>query len=577
MSINNGSAYIILSAVTALSAVYLSDLSPLLRLLTGGILFFVSLFGSTYIYTHVRYSYQMLHAASANSKPQEPPAIPYTIPFLGNSLDFLAPKPGLFWRRLFETHSRETGACTLLLGGNPTHIIFDPIAVQALFKAKGPTRDRFNEQLLENACNFSREDVIKFYGIGEERKFDAKGKLTGAKERQEELWNEYLVKTEAVNELTREFTHRLGTNMDSDDSLGNGKTLEIGILEWLKVHMFNASTVALMGERILEIYPGLTKDYWAYDNAFLSLFFGLPRALSPQSYEALETCMNGLIKWREQCLEECKGIPEDPHSSNSWEPVWGSRVNRARQYFYDERKINATSKVTSDLLMIFGSASNAIPAAGWILMHLLDQAGDKTVLPKVVKEVQSAVGADGKLDISKLIALPLLQSIFQEVLRLYTDVLVTRDANEDLILPFDEGRKSMLLRKGTVIMAPSYLGHHDAKVWDDPPSETFYAERFLKHDAESGKDVFSLTGTNGKLFPWGGGKSICPGRIFAKQEVLGAVAMTLLKFEFSSLGYINSKGEIVSTFPGLMDAFGGTGVMASNGDVKVRIKRRSTL
>jgi Cytochrome P450 len=577
MGVNSGSSYIVFPAIVAVSsAVYLADFSPVLRLSIGVALFVVTLFSFTYIYTNLRYSYQMRYVGSTNRKPQEPMEIPYTIPFLGNALEFLAPKPGLFWRRLLAKHPRETGACTLLLGGSHTHIIFDPVAVQALFKAKGPTRGRFNEQLLENALQFPRDDVIKFYGIGEECKFDTRGKPTGAKERQEDLWNEFLVKTEAVNELTKEFTYRLGSDLDSDERLINGKVLEIGILEWVRGHMFNASTIALMGQRILEIYPGFTTDFWGYDRAMLSMFFGLPRIASPQSYEAFETCMKGLTKWRKQCLEECNGAPEDPNSSRSWEPIWGSRVNRARQYFYEERKINDTSKAASDLIFIFGLASNAIPATGWILMHLLDPFGDKTLLPRLMKELKSTVGPDSKPDISKLIALPLLQSIFQEVLRLYTDVLIARDTNEDLVLPFDYGKKSMLLRKGTVIMASSYIGHHDTNVWNDPPANEFYAERFLKHNPETGKDVFSLAGTNGKLFPWGGGKSICPGRIFAKQEVLGAVAMILLKFKFESLGYIDSKGEGVLTFPGLTDAFVGSGIMANDGDVKVCIQRQST-
>jgi cytochrome P450 len=154
------------------------------------------------------------------------------------------------------------------------------------------------------------------------------------------------------------------------------------------------------------------------------------------------------------------------------------------------------------------------------LMHLLDPAGDKTLLPRLVEELKTTRAPDGKLDISALTGLPLFNSMWQEILRLYTDVLVTRDTKEDLTLPFDGGKKSMLFRAGSVIMAPSFLGHHDAKAWTEgAPCGTFYAERFLRDDAVTGKKAFSLTGANGKLFPFGGGKTICPGRVFAKQEV----------------------------------------------------------
>jgi cytochrome P450 len=170
--------------------------------------------------------------------------------------------------------------------------------------------------------------------------------------------------------------------------------------------------------------------------------------------------------------------------------------------------------------------------------------------------------------------LPLLQSLFQEVLRLYTDALVVRELKDDIVLPFDEGKKSMVFRSGTDIMVPTYLGHHDTKLWMDPPSETFYAERFLKFNPETGKETFSMTGTNGKLFPFGGGRTMCPGRVFAKQEVFAAVALTLLKFDFKPLGYQTLQGEEVNNFPELANVLGGSGIVPSNGDVKIRMKMR---
>ncbi|KAI7684379.1 hypothetical protein KC353_g21221, partial [Hortaea werneckii] len=55
-----------------------------------------------------------------------PPQIPYTLPFLGNTRDFLAPYPGQYWTKLFSWHPRSTGICTLLVGGRKTHILFSP-------------------------------------------------------------------------------------------------------------------------------------------------------------------------------------------------------------------------------------------------------------------------------------------------------------------------------------------------------------------------------------------------------------------------------------------------------------------
>jgi hypothetical protein len=51
--------------------------------------------------------------------------------------------------------------------------------------------------------------------------------------------------------------------------------------------------------------------------------------------------------------------------------------------------------------------------------------------------------------------------------------------------------------------------------------------------------------------------------------------MTLLNFEFEAVGYMDLNGNKAPNFPGLVDAFQGTGIVVADGDVKVRIKRKS--
>jgi cytochrome P450 len=552
-------------SLAAASQLYTTtSLSPAVRVPATAILFLVCLIALTHILTRLRYSYQLDRVSRPSTLPKTPPAIPYTLPFLGSALEFLNPHPGVFWRELFKRHPRETGACTLLLGGMTMHVLFDPTAVQALFRAKKPTRNRFNEQIARNTLRLTAEDTRRFYA---------------APELQEEMYHEFLLRTEAVNDLTREFTLSLARHFDADAPAAaaatGGEPLEMGIMEWLRPHMFRASCIALYGDRLLSIYPELVNDFWAFDKAFLSLFFGLPRIIAPKPFRALEACMAGMLRYQTQCQQESNGQAEDPRSDNAWEPIWGARANRARQRYYAHQGLSDYARAAMDLGMMFGLSSNAIPASGWFLMHLLDPRGDASVLPRVMAELETVRLPGGKVDVAKLVALPLMQSIFQEILRLYSDLLVSRETPEDLVLPVDSGRSSMLFRKGSNIIAPSLLGHYDANVWSDPPADVFCAERFLRTDPESGKTVFSMTGTTGKLFPFGGGRTMCPGRVFAKQEVLGAVAMTLLSFDFKPLGYVDLTGRSVDTFPGLGEQFGGSGIMAANGDIKVRITRSS--
>src|SRR5579871_6451869 len=153
---------------------YLLSLPLTIQFLLAPIFLSALLLAFTYVYTTLRYRLSLsFHLSpSASSKPLLPPPIPYTIPILGSGLSFLAPYPGIFWRRLFASHPRETGACTLELGGKTTHVIFDHVAIVALLKERRLTRERFNVWLLRWGLGTGMEDVKSFYGgeDGEKRK-----------------------------------------------------------------------------------------------------------------------------------------------------------------------------------------------------------------------------------------------------------------------------------------------------------------------------------------------------------------------------------------------------------------------
>ena len=227
--------------------------------------------------------------------------------------------------------------------------------------------------------------------------------------------------------------------------------------------------------------------------------------------------------------------------------------------------------------------SNAIPATSWLLTHLFSPSTDPTVLPRILAELRTTLRADGTVDIPTLVSLPLLNSAFHETLRLYVDILVTRQLNSDITLD------KYIFRKNDSVTAPSYLSHYDAEFWNNHPMDKnasisasgvneWYAYRFLKHDPETGKDVFSTQGTAGKFFPFGGGHQMCPGRVFARQEVLGAVALVLLNYDIEFKEYVGSNGKARGTdvkgIPRPKKQYSGSGVVSLDGDIKVRIRRR---
>ena len=424
----------------------------------------------------------------------------------------------------------------------------------------------------EKGLGIDHSEAIKYHGVSEGP--DHTG--TTPAQQQERMHHNYLLEKKSVNELTAAFTRVLKDQLAEElKAIEQDPAEKVESLNaWLQDRLFKASTTMFMGSRLLEMFPDLREAFFDFDRHMLTMFFGVPKLLSPTSYKVRERALGGLIKWQQQMQEECDGEPADPDGDIDWEPVYGCRANRARQRYYASRGLNLKTRAGMDLGFLFGLSSNAIPAAGWMLMHILNPQGDSTLLNRVMEELETAQRDDGSLDIPILIVLPLLQSLFQEVLRLYVDVLVTRELKEDLKLPIDDGRREISLSQNSIVMAPSWLGHRDETLWVDPPSDQFYAERFLTTDSDTGKPVFSTGGTAGKFFPFGGGRTICPGRVFAKQEVLASVAMVLLSFKIEFAGFVDEKGKPTQQFPGLRNSYSGSGIMAAGGDMRVVMKAR---
>lgn len=513
------------------------------------------------------------------------PHLPVAIPWIGNAPAFLSQKPGKFFADLFTWYPRKAGACEITLGGNRTVVIFDKHATQYIVRDRKLNRNQFNEQIACNGLGLSKTESDKFY---EYHLHEGEGNLPGYVE-QEKINVEYMLKTERVNEMTAEFIQSLQEQVSQQFMHGSAETF---LFSWLRGLMFVASTKALMGQRILDVIPNLEELFFQFDQDMLSMFFGLPNFMLRKQIANRDQAVASLIKWHETVKDESGGKVVDPDSV-PWEPLYGSRLNRARQDYYKRKEISLRSAAGLDLGMLFGISSNAIPAAGWMLLHILDstRTGDNsapTLYAYIMSEVKEAQRPDGSLDVPTLVNQPILVSCLHEVLRIYVDTLVTRQVPSDFTLPLSpnsqnkpsNASRSLFCKAGSLLMIPSYPAHTNPDTWqspDQPAPTVFYPYRFLTgppKGSSTDKPVFTTAPYTGMFFPFGGGKTICPGRVFAKQEILGAVASVLLTFDFEVLGYVDANGKETSKFPGLRDSLPGSAVMVASGDLKVKVQRK---
>jgi len=106
-------------------------------------------------------------------------------------------------------------------------------------------------------------------------------------------------------------------------------------------------------------------------------------------------------------------------------------------------------------------------------------------------------------DLQRLINLPLLQSVYTEVMRLHVSINVTREVVQPLEV------EGYMLTPGSILQAPTELAHLNESVWgaEGHPAGEFWAERNIKwvEEPETGKrvPVFEVRGRPTDWFPYG--------------------------------------------------------------------------
>jgi cytochrome P450 len=496
---------------------------------------------------------------SSRDKPGHVPVIPYAIPGLGSTLSFSTQKVGGYWRWVFaECKQKGINAISIILSGKKTHLVFTPDGVSNAFKSRALTRFELDRQLGRNSLGMSKEDAVKAFPSD----LNPKKSLTT-----ERIHADMLLSTAAVTTLTDKFIEVLQARLSAVDADGDG--VQVNLYEWMREQAFHASMISLGGTKLLEMYPGISNEFWAWDEGLVGMLFGTPRLFARAAYSARDSLIDKLEQW----LAGGYAASTD-ESELDWEPNFGARVMRKRHEYYAQQKMSLRGQASADLVFFGGILTNAIPAIGWMLMHILSPTNPPELRSWVMDEIKSAQREDGSIDIPLLSKLSLLNSMFHEVLRVYIDLLIVRQVDADTTIG------PHIVHKNEVIMAPSWLSHRNAEHFAKP--DAFDPARFLVDDPETGKMKFSTAGLTGKFFPFGGGHYMCPGRTFAKQEVLGAIAVLLLNFDIEFVEFVKpskqgykSAGQGADGFPKLKNGFAGNVVVGLEGDMKIMMKKKS--
>ncbi|KUI58464.1 Cholesterol 7-alpha-monooxygenase [Cytospora mali] len=336
----------------------------------------------------------------------------------------------------------------------------------------------------------------------------------------------------------------------------------------------------LYGPALLRLNPEFIQDLWGFDNSVPWLARGVPSWIKPSAYKHRQNCVDQLKRWYAYARAHFDDSSIGPDGDG--DPYWGSNLMRYRQEkLLAVKNHDDDALARMDLGLAWGAVGNTIPCAMLSAFHIFK---DPILLHRVRGNVEGSYGYKHLLDIdpNKFIKEPLLSSIYAETLRLYVKTyFMVSSPHADVHL----GRWS--LPKGRIGIMNAGISHMDEAFWNqyggEHPVSSFWADRFVidPTDPQSGpvaphvrespdwveprregdekprteEPFFSMDGTEGSWFPYGGekpfqhtldyseigltilpgGHSICPGRFLAKSVIMFTCALLATDYDIEIL------------------------------------------
>ncbi|KAL3296482.1 7-alpha-hydroxycholest-4-en-3-one 12-alpha-hydroxylase [Colletotrichum asianum] len=519
------------------------------------------------------YTFAQSHFARTSKKDvAESPQVPYLVPFLGNTYAF-ASGPAAFFAAVRKTFKNIPAR--VLLGGQRMYLIPHGEHIQTLFKSSHHLNAEYTTIIaFRDALGLPDKELQELYA-------DQSGIDTTPAPGYEHMEAKHRIFFQihkhvhahfagrSLEAITSKFIESFSSRMlgeNAESKLSDQWLEQPDLHDLVRTEIFHAATEAFSGDHIFRLCPNLCKEFWEFDEALPSLISGTPKFLNGKALAARAVLLQNIKTWHKFARDTFDGNDIEAVQAE-WEPIYGARIMRERQKMFKNIETSEDGSASYDLGLIWASSGNVIAASFWCLFFILKDPA----LKKAVIEETTSCFRQGTLmfDSERLYSRPLLQSVYLETLRLSVAAPVTRISR---VPKFQLGKWTV--KKDEMMFATTWVASRDTTFWNrgkvdystgkaEHEVDAFWAERFLEFEDDLGSgpvrksdstsagikplDAGRLskakvveTGMQGYYYPFGGGSKMCPGRFFAKRQILVTVALMLRAFDIELLDPITA-------------------------------------
>ncbi|KAI2769288.1 cytochrome P450 [Daldinia loculata] len=478
----------------------------------------------TYLATHKKFGHD----------PREPPLAPQSIPIIGHMVGLSRSKFNYYVNLSQQT---DSAIFTMSLPGQKMYVITNPELIQAVQKqyktfAFPPIEIKFASTAF-GASPAARE-ILGININGDEGDFGLTIEThAGMRSR--------LKPGSDLDDMNRIMIQDIANSLNQLQARKGGSR-KIWIYTWLRDTITTATTRSVYGPMSPYEDKSIADSFWEFECGLLPILVGFLPSITAQ-----------------------KPIKARNNVAKAFEAYYkAGRVKKASAFAQSRYQAGINNNVPLEdiaRLEVGGTIAvlvNTIPTAFWCLLLLHSHPG---LLSEIRGEIDACTettienGSTVKtLNITTLKkGCPLLSSSYQEVLRYRSMGISIREVMEDTYLD------QWLLKKGAMLQIPSIVIHQDANLWGSDVME-FNPRRFLPEEKHNRpRDVCFRA--------FGGGKTLCPGRHFATNEILTFVAAFIVRLDMKPI-----EGDW--KLPTTANTNVAAGIMGPDEDIQVEIRTR---